>query len=276
MTKEILKQYLDRIDFKGQPSADLKTLREITESHTKTFAFENLNPLLGIPVRLDEQTLLHKFISDHRGGYCFEQNGLLLDVLKTIGFEVRGLLGKVYHKDEPIELMRRTHMILLVKIDNEEYTADVGCGGMVPPNPLRFKTGEVLKTSLEDYRFITERAHFILQVKTRGEWTPLYLFDLQEQYHKDYEVANWFTATYPKVLFTNHLLVSIIGENCRHTLFDNKLATHYLDRESDKQTLATPSQIREALEKVFKLRLTNLPGLDEVFSKLIDAEKNTK
>jgi arylamine N-acetyltransferase len=44
-------------------------------------------PIL-VAVRLDDDTLFRKLVTERRGGYGFEQNGLLLGVLRQLGFEV--------------------------------------------------------------------------------------------------------------------------------------------------------------------------------------------
>ena len=86
-----LQPYFERIGFHGNATPTLETLRSIQHLHTETIPFENLNPLLGIPVSLDLQSLEGKLLHAERGGYCFEQNHLMKKVLETIGFRVTGL-----------------------------------------------------------------------------------------------------------------------------------------------------------------------------------------
>ena len=49
----------------------------IIARHTEAIPFENLNPLLRWPVRLDPASLEEKMVRGGRGGYCFEPNLLL-------------------------------------------------------------------------------------------------------------------------------------------------------------------------------------------------------
>ena len=84
--------YLRRIGYRaGECRAALDTLRDIHVRHAQTIAFENLNPLLKWPVRLDAPSLEQKLVRAGRGGYCFEQNLLLGHVLSGVGFKVTGL-----------------------------------------------------------------------------------------------------------------------------------------------------------------------------------------
>lgn len=64
----------------------------------------------------------------HRGGYCFEQNGVFERVLCELGFNVRSLLGRVVLSNPPA-LPPRTHRLLLVELEGENgllMSASVG------------------------------------------------------------------------------------------------------------------------------------------------------
>ena len=74
-----LDAYLKRIGYTGDGRPTLATLQAIHLRHATAIPFENLTPLLHQPVRLDLASLQHKLIQSGRGGYCFEQNLLLLD-----------------------------------------------------------------------------------------------------------------------------------------------------------------------------------------------------
>lgn len=67
-------------------------------------------------IHLDDRTLEEKLIHGRRGGYCFEQNGLLERALREIGFTVRSLLGRVVLANPP-HMPPRTHRLLLVEVE---------------------------------------------------------------------------------------------------------------------------------------------------------------
>ena len=77
-----LDEYLERIGYTGPRSASVDTLAAIHLQHPQAIPFENLNPFLRWPVRLDVQSLQQKLVRDKRGGYCYEHNLLLSDVLQ--------------------------------------------------------------------------------------------------------------------------------------------------------------------------------------------------
>lgn len=96
--------------------------------HNSAIPFENLDVLLPREIHLDDRALEEKLITARRGGYCFEQNGLLQRALSEIGFSVRSLLGRVVLANPP-QMPPRTHRLLLVEVEGERWIADVGFGG---------------------------------------------------------------------------------------------------------------------------------------------------
>src|SRR5215467_3806047 len=76
-----LDRYFARIGYHGPRDATLATLHGIANAHVQAIPFENLDVLLGRPIDLELAAIQRKLIDDRRGGYCFEQNSLLLAVL---------------------------------------------------------------------------------------------------------------------------------------------------------------------------------------------------
>ncbi len=71
-----LTAYFDRINYRGATDPTLDVLQDLVTVHSRTIPFENLDPLLGVPVDdLSPQALADKLVLRRRGGYCFEHNG---------------------------------------------------------------------------------------------------------------------------------------------------------------------------------------------------------
>ena len=64
-------------------AADLATLMAIQRGHRLAIAFENLDIPLGREIDLSPAAIFRKLVTQRRGGYCFEQNALLLWALKA-------------------------------------------------------------------------------------------------------------------------------------------------------------------------------------------------
>lgn len=90
-----LNTYLKRLGYSSAPPPTLETLRELQLRHTAEFPFETLSTMLQPPVHVDPPRVQDKLLRQGRGGYCFELNQLFLLLLQALGFEARGLTGRV-------------------------------------------------------------------------------------------------------------------------------------------------------------------------------------
>src|SRR5262249_30740485 len=132
-----LDAYLTRINQVGPLAPTQQVLERLHLAHTTHIPFENLNVLLGRPIRLDLDSLQAKLVRDRRGGYCFEQNTLFASVLEQIGFRVTRLAARV--RLGAHRLLPRTHMLLRVDVDGQPWLADVGFGGAGLLQPILLK-----------------------------------------------------------------------------------------------------------------------------------------
>ena len=265
-----LDAYLLRIGHAGGRAPTLNTLREILARHTEAIAFENLNPLMNWPVRLDLESLQRKLVQDGRGGYCYEQNILLSHALQALGYTVAGLAARVlWNAAVAGAVPPRTHMLLRVDLDGQPWLVDAGFGVMTPTAPLRLKTDEVQATPHEPFRLLEDRDEFVTQANIRGEWRSLYRFGLQEQLLPDYELANWYVSTHPESRFTSRLMVARPASGRRYTLLNNEFTVHHLNGGSEQRMLTSTAEIQTLLESEFQLKLPDTPELDSALQRLI-------
>jgi N-hydroxyarylamine O-acetyltransferase len=132
-----LADYLKRINYTGDIKPDLATLTAVHRAHLLAIPYENLDIHRDCPVTVDVAQIYEKIVDQHRGGWCFEMNGLLSWALREVGFEVTRLSSHVGRsKDEPLPEGAGDHLILRVDLD-KPYLADVGFGnGILEPIPL--------------------------------------------------------------------------------------------------------------------------------------------
>jgi N-hydroxyarylamine O-acetyltransferase len=269
MTPEFdLDAYFERIGYTGPRRATIDTLEEIHARHPQSIPFENLNPLLRWPVRLDAASLQQKLVRDRRGGYCFEQNLLLYHALRTLEFEVTGLAARVLWNAPEGDVRARTHMLLLVELDDRPYVADVGFGGLTLTAPLRLQPDLEQPTPHEPFRLTRAGDAFVMQAHV-GAWKSLYRFDLQEQLLPDYEVTNWYLSNHPESHFVTGLIAARADRSCRYALRNNELAVHHKNGETERRILASATAVRAALEDAFLLSLPVGPELDTALERLI-------
>lgn len=267
-----LDAYLARIGYAGPRRATLETLRAVHLGHVQAIGFENLNSLLGWPVRLDLPALEQKLVREGRGGYCYEQNLLFRAALAQLGFQVTGLVASVLWMLPEGMSTPRTHMILRVTIDGVDYLADAGFGGPTLTGPIRLEEEVEQATPHEPYRLVRGGDEFVLQSLVRKQWLPLYRFDLQEQQHSDYEVGNWYVSTHPQSLFVNHLLAARPAPGKRYALRNNELAIHHLGGQTEKRTIASGPELRDALQTLFNIDVPRGPEVDRLLSRVAEAK----
>jgi N-acetyltransferase len=66
--------YFGRINYRGALEASLEVLQQLITAHTQRIPFENLDPLLGIPVDdLSAEALIDKLVHRRRGGLLRKQ-----------------------------------------------------------------------------------------------------------------------------------------------------------------------------------------------------------
>lgn len=266
-----LQAYLGRIGVKTPIAPDLQTLRAITAAHAATIPFENLDPFLGTSPALDIASVQRKLVRDHRGGYCFEQNRLLGDALRAIGFLVTDLAARVLWGQPEDAITARTHMLLRVEADGKSWLADVGFGGNTPTGPLALVPDIEQTTLHEPFRLIRRSdSDWRLQLFAADAWQTLYRFDLQPQFPADYRVGNYWTSTNPDSHFVTGLTAARAPTGRRLALRNRQFSEHTTNGASIKRTLATTAEIRTVLRDEFLIRLPENPRLDEMLERLPD------
>jgi N-hydroxyarylamine O-acetyltransferase len=252
-----LDAYLARIGYAGPRAATLGTLRGLHHAHFFSVPFENLDVVLKRPIRLDPASLQRKIVIDRRGGYCFESNALFFHALQAMGFTVTLLMARVLYERSDPALPPRSHMLMMVDLDDGLYLVDVAFGGQTPPQPLSLAIGVEQQTTHEPYRLRrTEDGELDLQALMAGQWGTLYRFTLHRQLAIDFEYANWYTSTHPASFFVNNLIAVMPGEGCRYTLFNREFRTRYPDGRVETLIIEDEKALAAKLRERFEIAVS--------------------
>jgi N-hydroxyarylamine O-acetyltransferase len=263
-----LSAYLERIGFAGSIAPTLQTLEALHALQPATIPFENLNSVLGLPVLLDQASLNHKLLTERRGGYCFEQNLMLLRVLRDLGFEARGHLAKVLWGRRDVEGLTTDHMLMTVDVGGVSYLADVGFGGLLLTAPLKLKTGIEQETPHSTYRLTGEEPTLRLEVKRDDDWWPAYEFELTEVDDAGFEERNRELNADPDWFLHQHLLIELCPPTGRRMLYDTRL-TLTAETGPETRTLSSVPEMRDTLTSLFNMNLPATEGLDAAFGRIL-------
>jgi N-hydroxyarylamine O-acetyltransferase len=246
-----LDAYLRRVQYSGDLHPSYSVLAALHLAHATHIPFENLDILLGRPVRLDLESLQAKMVNGERGGYCFEQNLLFAAVLERLGFSLTPLAGRVRYRARRV--LPRTHMLLLVRCDGSTWVADVGFGLEGLLLPLPFGSGQEMRQHGRIYRIVPEQEQWTLQMFDAGSWSDLYTFSLDPQLLADYEMASYYTSTHPDSPFVRTLIVQLPTPEARKVLRNRELTVDD-GRSITSRTIEGDDELLEVLTRVFGLR----------------------
>jgi N-hydroxyarylamine O-acetyltransferase len=178
-------RYLARIGLSslGVDEPDLPTLARLQRAHVTSVPFETFS-ITGDPhseragggVSLSIPSLYGKIIEEHRGGFCFELNGVFGWLLTALGFDVTRVAGRMVSAIE----VPANHHPLLVTLDRP-YLVDVGMGPPMLRAPIGLGESAEPDTAGVQWRVVeSERpdAEWLLQYREPdGKWQDRYVFD---------------------------------------------------------------------------------------------------
>jgi arylamine N-acetyltransferase len=252
--------YFNRIGYQGPADPTVETMHALVAAHNRSIPFENLDPLMGIPVAdLSVAALTDKLVHRRRGGYCYEHNGLMGYALGALGFGVDRLAGRVVWMKTSDGLPAQTHEVLSVTVPGVDgpFLVDVGFGGQTLTSPIRLDVGPVQQTRHEPYR-IRERAEYCqLEAEVRGEWQPLYIFTTRPQPQIDLEVGSWYVSTHPNSHFVTGLTAALVTDDARWNMRGRNLAIHS-GGETEKIRFESAAQVLDALTERFGINMADL------------------
>jgi N-hydroxyarylamine O-acetyltransferase len=255
MSPPDLDAYFARIGYAGPRAPTLATLNALTAAHASTIPFENLAILMGEAIDLEIGALFAKLVHGGRGGYCFEQNGLLLYVLERLGFQVAPLSARVRLQRPRDFIPPRTHVFLRVELDGESWLTDVGVGAASLTSALRLHSDAEQATPHETRRIVREGGRYFHQVRFGEAWEDVCEFTLEEMPAIDRELGNWFTSAHPNSHFKNRLIVArAAAEGTRITLLNHELKVRRRDGHAESHAIETPDELLELLARHFGLK----------------------
>ena len=254
MTRPNLDAYFARIGYTGPQEPTLATLHAIAGHHAAAIPFENLDVLLNRPIKLDPASLEAQLVHARRGGYCFQQNGLLLHVLGALGFAVKPISARMRFQRPPDFIPPRTHLFVRVELEGEPWIVDCGLGGMALTSALRWQENTPQATPHDTRRLMRQDGRIFHQVKLGEAWANVTEFTGEEMPPIDREVANWWTSTNPEATFRQNLMVARAGpDGTRRAILNREFTVRRGAEIIEKHEIATAEELLAKLAEHFDL-----------------------
>lgn len=249
-----LDAYFARIGYAGGRAPTLATLHAVTLHHATSIPFENLDVLLGRGVSLAPAAIFAKLVTSGRGGYCFEQNGLLLLVLRALGFRVTPIGARVRWQLPRDVTPARTHLFLRVHLPEGDWLTDVGMGAASLTCAIPLEFDREFPTPHETRRLVREQGRQFHQLWTGTEWTDCCEFTLDEMHPIDCEIANWWTSASPASHFKGHVTVGrAVRDGTRKAIRNGEFIHRRGAEIVARETITSPAHLLEILRQHFDL-----------------------
>ncbi|KAK4211527.1 hypothetical protein QBC37DRAFT_12160 [Rhypophila decipiens] len=221
-TKDQLTQYFQRIRYSPQydklSTDPLHFLTELQMYHMAAVPFESLSLHYSKHriISIDPEDLFQKVVRNGQGGYCMEVNTFFGAVLRSLGFFLIGVGGRV--KSPALGYKGWDHMVNLVTINNKRYLVDVGFGADGPLQPVLLEDNHMIPLigpaqarlqykSLEEHTDPSQRVWVYSTQETKdAPWTDRYSFVEIEFFPADFEVINLRMSTTPQSFFVQSVM----------------------------------------------------------------------
>ena len=216
--------YLNRIQSAGPVDTTIATLRQLHYQHLLTVPLENLNIYYGREIVLEPEALFTKIVTQKRGGFCYELNGLFYELLRAIGFSVKRVSGRVYEPGKGFK-NEFDHLAIIARINNIDWLVDVGFGRRFSHYPIPLILNQIQEDSSGCYMIATHDETYlaIQQQDEAGAWVAAYIFTLVPRELSEFVAMCHYHQTSPASFFTQNKLCTLVTAQGRITLTDDRL-----------------------------------------------------
>ena len=223
--------YLKRFHALSFKEVSLQNLSELQNLHLQHIPFENLDVIRNIPIYLNLKTIYEKIVLQHRGGYCYEVNGLFHALLCELGYDAH-LVSATVLRQTGQWAKPDTHATILVNLD-QPYLVDVGFGAACPRLPVPLNGDKKMDVSADVFNHQINDRQFDLVFETGNEKRTLYRFNNEPKNLIDFHEGCVFNQVSKDSSFTHHDVVTKATPTGRVTLTDQTLTI--IENDSQKK-----------------------------------------
>ncbi len=250
-TREQIEKYFQRIKYTRSAEKTLENLSALQKGHLFNIPYETIDQMNGVPLSLEPQAVYNKIILGNRGGYCFETQGLLCYLLRSLGYDVVQYAGRFMN--EPGVIQMRRHRILIVTLDKKRYLCDVGMRAETSRVPLELTEGLVQTDGVGQYRFEKDTFYgwVLMQKLPDKEWKPLYAFTEEVQIDDDFVMPSFYCEKHPDSPFNKILKIAIYTEDSNLNIVDNEYKVYRMGKCTEERIIETREEAIKLMKEKF-------------------------
>ena len=228
-----VERYFSRIGLEEAGTvAGVGRLKVLQRQHLLNVPFENLDIHWKRPIHLNTDKFYRKIVSENRGGFCYELNGLFNELLRALGFETRLLSARVATGDGEFS-PEFDHLAIMVMFGELHYLADVGFGSF-SAEPLLFTPDLEQEDDAGTFVFRQrENEYFEVLKKDDGEWRSEYMFKPYGHDLSEFAARCQWHQTSPESHFMKKKICSVMTPEGRKTLTDTSYIITRADNRSE-------------------------------------------
>lgn len=236
-------------------------LDELISNFVERVPFENINVQNGWDIALDNGSMLQKIINERRGGYCYENNRLFHEYLKSKGFESYLISAKI---NTPFGYWSRegSHMSIITVMDGEKFVTDVGFGDL-PSKKIPLTKSDSISDVNGIYKaeYINETDFDVLKYdEFKDEWTILYRAKDIERNLEDFNDNIEYNRFNPDSIFVKRLIITKVKPYGRVTMSNNHVT---ITRDGQKSKVkVNGDNYQDLLVEYFDMRKINIKTFD--------------
>lgn len=249
-----IQQYLHRINFTEEEiKLDLDTLKKLQKLHLFHVPFENLDIHNGVKIELDIDRVFTKVVTTHRGGFCYELNGLFYKLLKALGFKAKRIAARVYSPEKGYGF-EYDHLAIIVHISGNDYIVDVGFGDFTY-HPLKLELETVQEDERGQFRIEKHDETYLRVSKYHvDQWVPEYIFTETPRAYNEYADMCHYHQTSPDSHFTKQRMCTLPTQEGRVTISKNKIKITR-GEEVTEDIFTDEAAYHQALKQYFNIEL---------------------
>ena len=236
---------LRRIGIAHRPAPSAEALALLQRAWVGAIPFENLDIVLGRPIRLGLPEVEDKLVRRGRGGYCLEHVPLFVALLRALGWEAHQSLASMTDLEAQAP---PTHATAIVRLDDERWMADVGFGGG-PLLPIPLRDGAAVGgDGTWAHRLVRRGDRWQQQTWRKGRWTPTHATTAEPATAPAIAEANRWVSTDPASLFVGRAVLMRVTERERTVLVDRELRVERPGAAETRRALGPDERIAEIVD----------------------------